>query len=60
MNNLNKVYTTEEIAQILKVHPLTAAKYVREGKIQGFRLTKRWRVSENALEEFISKKELVR
>jgi excisionase family DNA binding protein len=45
--------TPEQVAERLQVRPRTVREYLRNGKLRGTRLMKAWRVTEDALEEFI-------
>jgi len=54
-----KFLTIKEVAEILKVNPETVRKKLRNGHIPGFKLGKDWRVSEKALNEFITKKHIL-
>ena len=49
-----KVYTLEEVADILKVTRRTLYTYVKSGKLRAVKMGKYWRVSEEALRAFIS------
>jgi len=49
-----KVYTLDEVAEILKVTRRTLYTYVNEGKLRAVKMGKYWRVSEEALRAFIS------
>ena len=49
-----KVYTLDEVADILKVTKRTLYTYLRTGKLQAVKLGKYWRVSEENLQSFIS------
>lgn len=48
-----KVYTLDEVADILKLTRRTMYSYVKEGKLKASKIGKYWRVSEKALNEFI-------
>jgi len=48
------IYTPEEIADILKLSRRTIYTYIKEGKLQAFKIGKRWRVSEEALKQIAS------
>lgn len=50
-----KVYTLDEVADILKLTRRTMYSYVKEGKLKASKIGKYWRVSEKALNEFIEK-----
>jgi excisionase family DNA binding protein len=49
-----KVYTLDEVADILKVSRRTLYTYVKEGKLPAVKMGKYWRVSQDTLEAFIS------
>jgi excisionase family DNA binding protein len=48
-----KVYTAEEVAEILKVHPLTVYRMLQRKKLHGFKVGTAWRISQDALEAFM-------
>ena len=43
MKQLSEAYTSEEVAQYLKLHPYTIRRLAREKKIPAFRVGGRWR-----------------
>ena len=50
-----KVYTVEEIAELLKVKVYTVREWLRTGKLKGFKMGGRvWRVKESELDKFIN------
>lgn len=49
-----KVYTLDEVADILKVSRRTLYTYIKEGKLPAVKMGKYWRVSQDTLESFIS------
>lgn len=49
-----KLYTMDEVADILKVTKRTLYTYVKAGKLQAVKIGKYWRVSEENLQAFIS------
>ena len=49
-----KVYTLDEVADILKVSRRTLYTYVKEGKLPAVKMGKYWRVSQESLQAFIS------
>ena len=49
-----KVYTLEEIAELLHITRRTLYSYVKEGKLKAVKVGKYWRVTEKNLEEFLS------
>ncbi len=48
-----KVYTLEEVQAILKVTRRTIYNYIKEGKLKAVKMGKYWRVSHEALQEFV-------
>ena len=53
MEERKRVYTPEEIAEILQITEYTVLKWLREGKLKGFRAGKLWRISDMTLREFM-------
>lgn len=49
-----KVYTLDEVADILKVTKRTLYTYLKTGKLKAFKMGKYWRVTEQALQDFLS------
>lgn len=52
-----KLYSIEELAELLDIQPVTVRKYCRLGKIKARKLAKKWYVSEDSLTEFFSQGE---
>lgn len=50
-----KVYTIEEIVELLHVTRRTVYTYIKEGKLKAAKIGKYWRVTEKNLEDFLSK-----
>ncbi len=48
-----KFFTTEQVANILQVHPFTILKYIREGKLKGIKLGRVYRIQESDIESFL-------
>ncbi|GMQ56559.1 helix-turn-helix domain-containing protein [Vallitalea sediminicola] len=53
----NKFYTVDQVADMLKIHPKTVRKYVREGKLRGTKVGKQWRVTGHDLSLFMEGEE---
>lgn len=53
MENI-KVYTLDEVADILKVTRRTLYTYVKEGTLPAVKMGKYWRVTEENIKSFIS------
>ena len=59
-----KLYTIEEVSEILKVTPRTIYNFIKLHNLKAVKIGKYWRVTDKALQEFINrgtnKPELVR
>lgn len=51
------VYATEELARLLGVNDRTIQDYLRDGKLKGRKIGKRWHVSDDNLREFFNEGE---
>jgi len=49
-----KVYTLDEVADIMKVTKRTLYNYIKAGTLKAVKMGKYWRVSEESLQAFIS------
>ena len=47
-----KLYDVEELAEMLNVGTPTIRRYLREGKLRGKKMAKRWHVSEDSIKEY--------
>jgi DNA binding domain, excisionase family len=47
-----KYYTVDEIAALIKIHPKTIQRYIREGRMKANKVGKSWRVSGHDLSAF--------
>jgi excisionase family DNA binding protein len=56
MTNNKEILTAKEVAQYLKVHPLTVHKYAREGKIPAFKIGTDWRFHKHYIDKWIKEK----
>lgn len=50
---MNKIYTIKEIAEILQVTERTVYTWARSGKLKAIKIGKSWRVTQEALDEFL-------
>lgn len=48
-----KIYTTEQVAKILQIHPLTVLNYIKLGKLKAVKLGRIYRIRESALQKFL-------
>lgn len=46
-------YTVEQIAEMLKMHPKTIQRYIREGKLNAVKIGKGWRIGGHDLSVFM-------
>ncbi len=49
-----RVYTLEEVSDILRITKRTLYSYIKSGKLHAVKVGKYWRVSEQNLQDFIS------
>lgn len=50
-----KIYTTNELQDILQVKKRTLYNYIKANQIKAIKLGREWRVTEEALQEFLEK-----
>lgn len=50
---VDKLYTTEQVAKLLQIHPLTVLKYIKAGRLKAVKLGRVYRVTETALQKFL-------
>ncbi len=55
MTTPEKLYTTEEIAVILRVHKQTVWRYIRQNKLSATKVGGQYRVKESDLEKYLNK-----
>ena len=48
----DKYYTVDEISEMIKIHPKTVQRYIREGRLRATKVGKSWRVSGHDLSTF--------
>jgi len=49
-----KLYDVEDLSEMLKLQDRTVRKLLRDGKLPGRKLARKWYVSEDALKEYFS------
>lgn len=54
MNEI-KIYTLSEVAEILHLTRRTVYSYVKSKKIKAVKIGRQWRVSQEAMREFVDK-----
>lgn len=50
-----KVYTIDEVVDLLHVTKRSIYSYIKDGKLKAVKIGKYWRVTQENLEEFLSK-----
>lgn len=50
-----KLYTIEEVSEILKVTPRTIYTFIKNSNLQAVKIGKYWRVKHSELEKFIER-----
>lgn len=50
---VDRLYTTEQVAGLLQIHPLTVLKYINSGKLRAVRLGRVYRITETSLQKFL-------
>ena len=50
-----KIYTTEEVAEMLQLNQLTVQRYLAKGVIKGFKIGASWRIEEQELLNYIER-----
>lgn len=50
---MEKYFTTEQVANILQVHPFTILKFIKSGKLKGIKLGRVYRIKESDVQEFL-------
>lgn len=52
---IKNYYTVEQISEMLKIHPKTIQRYIREGRLRAAKIGKSWRVTGHDLSLFVEK-----
>ena len=45
--------TVPEVTTMLRVHEATVHKLLKEGRLAGFKINRRWRIPRNELDDFV-------
>ena len=54
MAKIEKVYTLEELSELLHITRRTLYNYVKAGTLKAVKIGREWRVTEKQLEDFLS------
>lgn len=49
-----KIYTPEEVAELLKLKKATIQRHIRNGELKAFKVGRFWRIKEQDLKEFMN------
>ncbi len=52
---METIYTTEQVAELLQIHPLTVLKYIKGGRLKSIKLGRVYRIRESELDAFLQK-----
>ena len=50
-----KFYTVDEVAQILKVNPMTVYRWIKAGKLPSYKVEKQYRINKLEFDKFLEK-----
>lgn len=53
---IEQFFTTEQVANILQVHPFTILKFIKEGKLPGVKLGRVYRIKESEVARFLEER----
>lgn len=54
---MEELVTVDEVADYLKVHPMTIYRWCREGRLPAIKIGKEWRIRRSALDDFLQRGE---
>lgn len=52
-----KLYSVEEVSRLLDIQEVTVRKYLRDGRLQGRKMAKKWFISEDSIRAYFSQPE---
>lgn len=55
----DKLLTSEQVAEILQVHPFTVLKYIKNGSLKAIKLGRVWRIRERDIDTFLEERSMV-
>ncbi len=58
LNHKDDVFTVQELAEYLRMKPLTIYKHALAGKIPGFKVGSHWRFKKETIDRWITDKEV--
>lgn len=57
MDETDRVFTVQELAQYLRMKPITIYKHAHAGKLPGFKVGSHWRFKKRTIDNWISVQE---
>ena len=48
-----RVYTTKEVADIIRVHPKTVTRLIQRGDLEAFTISDEYRITQSSLDRFM-------
>ena len=54
---MDKLYTVQEVADLLQVHPKTIKNYIESDKLKASWFGNRWRIKKETVKRFIDERE---
>lgn len=55
VEKLDSVVTVKELAEFLKINPMTVKRALQSGKLKGFKIGNEWRIYREDIEEWLNK-----
>jgi len=52
---MNKVYTVNQVAEMLQLNPVTILRYIAQGRLSALKFGGVYRITDKALEEFMER-----
>ena len=53
---MDTLLSVKEISKLLQLHPVTVARYIREGQIPAYKFGRVWRAKQEDIENFMAKR----
>lgn len=52
---MQKIYTPEQVGEMLQLHPLTVIKYIKKKELKASRIGRVYRIQQDAIDTFLEK-----
>jgi excisionase family DNA binding protein len=53
---IEQFFTTEQVAKLLQVHPFTILKFIKQGKLNGVKIGRMYRIKESDVQTFLQER----